>query len=188
MPTIQIAPQYANIGSALRALLRNEVHLVGLSTAFVTSINRVTGARRAHATVWVHRQQRAAAGYAREAAKLLFGFERQRDAIAAAYAADGINLVVPASAVAQAKSQVASSGLSPSMLAGLKILASATHAKSLKHRILNTKAILRSVSAAPPSGFAFNATLPSPTLALKEDTVAGALVGYAKSVTGTHRH
>ena len=76
----------------------------------------------------------------------------------------------------------------PSTLAGLKILASATHTKSLKHRILNAKAILRSVSAAPPSGFAFNPTLPSPTLALKEDTVAGALLGYAKSVTGTHRH
>jgi hypothetical protein len=183
VPSISLAPQFANVGITLHALVRSQVRLVGYATAFVTSVNRATGARHAHAKTWVRRQKLAAARYARAAARILFGFERQRDAIAAAYRADGVELNVPASAVAQSQSQVKSGGLPSALTKGLKALTKGTVAKPLKKRILNFGALKRSIASQPPQAFNFNAFLSAPALALQEDKVAGALIGYAQSVT-----
>ena len=183
VPAIDMPPQFANVAAALHALVDSQVRLVGDVTAFVTSVNRATGARHAHAGKWVRRQKLAAAKYARAAAKILFGFEGQRDAIAAAYKADGIQLSVPASAIATAQSQVASSGLSPALVQGLKALTKGTIAKPLKRRILNFSALKRTITNQSPQGFDFNSFLSAPALALQEDKVAGAFVGLANSVT-----
>lgn len=186
VPSIDVAPQFANVGAALHALVRSQVRLVGYTTAFVTSVNRATGARRAHARKWVRRQKLAAAKFARKAAKILVGFERQRDAIAAAYRADGVTLSVPASAVTAAQSQVASSGLSPALVKGLKSLTKGTIAGPLKRRILNFAALKQAIAKQAAHSFDFNSFLSAPALALQEDKVAGALVGYANSVTKHH--
>jgi hypothetical protein len=107
VPAIKLAAQYADLASALHARERSPVRLVAYMTAFVTSVNRVTGAKRAHQALWIRRQRHAAARFAHAAAAILFGFQRQRDAVAAAYRSDGVSLTVSASAVQTAQSRVA---------------------------------------------------------------------------------
>jgi hypothetical protein len=112
---------------------------------------------------------------------LLSGFERRRDAIAAAYRADGVSLTVPAAAVQTAQSRVASQGLARDLVADLRLYTKGSITAALKRQILGFAALKRQIARATPQGFDFVASLPNPRLALHEAKVAGALVGYANA-------
>lgn len=183
LPAIKAsAPQFAPVTSALHAYLQSDLRFAELATAFVTSVNRVTGAKKAHSRQWAHRQKRAAAKFARQAAAILFGFEKQRAAIADALVATGANVALPAQIVSSSQSQ-ASQGLPDSVKTLLRALTKGSIAPSLKRAVLNfSKFQAKATSNAPQAALNLAASIPSSTAASQEDKVAGALLGFAHSV------
>jgi hypothetical protein len=184
VPAIHVpSARFARVGSSLHQLLQSDLRLGELATAFITSVNRASGARAAHNAKSVRRQRLAAAKYARLAAKLLFGFEGQRDAIERAFLAAHVDLTVPSQQVATGKSRIVAHGLPVSLTNALKTLTKGSVAKPLKHLILDFAALKAFIHKAAPRSLKFPASLPDPTAARAEARVAGALVGYANSVT-----
>jgi hypothetical protein len=65
----------------------------------------------------------------------------------------------------------------------LESLTKGSVAAAIKSRILDFRALQSLITKTPPAALQFPADLPDPSAALLEDHVAGALVGYANSVT-----
>jgi hypothetical protein len=182
IPAVRVPAQFAAIGAAVQKLLQSELKLNELATAFVTSVNRATGARDAHAAAWVQRQRLAAAKYARQAATLLLGFEGQRGAIERAVLAAGISLTLTPTLVASGAPS-GEHGLSSTLTNELKALTKGSVARALKRRILNLAALKKAIARGTSTGTTqFPQDLPDPAAARSEAKVAGALIGYASSV------
>jgi hypothetical protein len=173
---IAVPASLSSVGRLLTTYLQNQERLLVLATAFRTSVDRATGARDAHDAVWVGRQQRAAAKWASRAAKLLLGFEAERDAIAKALTAARVQMTVSASQESEASSSTPTGDIATT----LRDVAAGGILPALKAKLVDDSGLRKTLDGgAPPAGFSFPADLPSPALAAVEAKVASALEGYA---------
>lgn len=178
IPAVKLPARFASTAAALTGYLRSAARLPVLATAFVTSVNRATGAHRAHKSKWVHRQRQAAAKWARKAGNLLLGLQGKRDAIASAIKADGVSFAVNAGKrrAGQRKLQRA---IPKATKLALKDMTKGTVAPALRKRLLDFKAFERTFTGHSAGDIHFPDDLRDTAAGANESNVAAVLLGYA---------